>query len=230
MDIVSAEELGYLFALLELNAGLAGTTTSRSARFIDGEDARTFVRRPGENWEMKAVDASSRLNGGVMSCSSNTPSSFVTTTPFERGTHQGVVCDGCFEENIGTRFKCATCDDFNMCIRCDLDTHTHDTWRISEARVIIREVQCKKEEPEEAAAEETSVPVPAKPTGEAVFQRARQEALAGVNARGPWDVAGEALVPKVKWEKSEVTATSASYFRGKTVVIGESELKRDQQV
>ena len=104
----------------------------------------------------------------------------------------------------------------------------------SEARVIIREVQCKKEEPEEAAAEEaaeeTAVPVPAKPTGEAVFQRARREALAGVNARGPWDVAGEALVPKAKWDKSEVTATSASYFRGKTVVIGESELKRDQQV
>ena len=79
-------------------------------------------------------------------------------------------------------------------------------------------------------AEETAVPVPAKPTGEAVFQRARREALAGVNARGPWDVAGEALVPKAKWDKSEVTATSASYFRGKTVVIGESELKRDQQV
>ena len=133
---MDTEDLGLPVGLIALKAAkkLAendGTTTSRSTPFIDGEDARTFVRRPGKNWEMKAVDASSRLNGGVMSCSSNTPSSFVTTTPFERGTHQGVVCDGCFEENIGTRFKYATCDDFNMCIRCDLDTHTHDTWRIS---------------------------------------------------------------------------------------------------
>ncbi|KAJ9445575.1 tubulin cofactor C domain-containing protein RP2, partial [Diplonema papillatum] len=77
-----------------------------------------------------------------------------------------------------------------------------------------------------------SEPPPSPPPAgaEPLRERAVRQALAGEDMAGPWDVAGTALPTSKRWERSEVTATAASFFRGKTVVIPESEAKKGQQV
>ena len=63
-----------------------------------------------------------------------------------------------------------------------------------------------------------------------LFQRAVAAAIGGEEMVGPWEVEGESLPTKAKWDKSQVTACSATFFRGKTVVIPASEEKEEQQV
>eukprot|EP01061_Rhynchopus_euleeides_P045104 TRINITY_DN798_c0_g1_i1.p1 TRINITY_DN798_c0_g1~~TRINITY_DN798_c0_g1_i1.p1 ORF type:complete len:823 (+),score=248.32 TRINITY_DN798_c0_g1_i1:282-2471(+) len=100
------------------------------------------------------------------------------------------------------------------------------------AQVVIKEIQCKKTAPEPEVPEAPEKPEggTSSPAGESVYGRARREALEGVNPSGPWDVAGVALPPQKRWEKSEVTATGVSFFKGKTVVVPDSDVKREQQV
>eukprot|EP01059_Diplonema_ambulator_P012824 TRINITY_DN232_c0_g1_i2.p1 TRINITY_DN232_c0_g1~~TRINITY_DN232_c0_g1_i2.p1 ORF type:complete len:1564 (+),score=452.99 TRINITY_DN232_c0_g1_i2:439-5130(+) len=82
----------------------------------------------------------------------------------------------------------------------------------------------KVKKPESVHADPTADPsVP-------LWRTAVQAALSGEDMKGPWDVAGENLPPPHKWYKSEVTPTSATFFKGRTTVIPDSETKRGQQV
>ena len=97
----------------------------------------------------------------------------------------------------------------------------------------IREVQCKKTPevpvPEPSVKEEIAA-APTPSDTRPLFQRAVAAAIGGEEMVGPWEVEGESLPTKAKWDKSQVTACSATFFRGKTVVIPASEEKEEQQV
>ena len=53
---------------------------------------------------------------------------------YDGSVHLSVICDGCNSQPVlGLRFKCRTCDDFDLCESCyKTTTHEHDFIRISE--------------------------------------------------------------------------------------------------
>eukprot|EP01063_Lacrimia_lanifica_P003718 TRINITY_DN12009_c0_g2_i2.p1 TRINITY_DN12009_c0_g2~~TRINITY_DN12009_c0_g2_i2.p1 ORF type:complete len:483 (+),score=126.15 TRINITY_DN12009_c0_g2_i2:59-1507(+) len=81
-----------------------------------------------------------------------------------------------------------------------------------------------------AAPASTATPVDPVDPALPLFRRAALEAARALPLAGPWDVAGEAIPTKKRWEKAEVTPCSATFYRGKTVVIPASETKKQQQV
>lgn len=50
-----------------------------------------------------------------------------TNPTSETIVHQGVVCDGCNEQNIqGVRYKCSNCPDYDLCQTCEQKGNIHE--------------------------------------------------------------------------------------------------------
>ena len=57
----------------------------------------------------------------------------------EFGCHHGVICDACSKENIfGYRYKCAICEDYDLCSNCFEDRKQSGDHRINHPLFLIR--------------------------------------------------------------------------------------------
>eukprot|EP01063_Lacrimia_lanifica_P003715 TRINITY_DN12009_c0_g1_i1.p1 TRINITY_DN12009_c0_g1~~TRINITY_DN12009_c0_g1_i1.p1 ORF type:complete len:1615 (+),score=578.52 TRINITY_DN12009_c0_g1_i1:65-4909(+) len=93
----------------------------------------------------------------------------------------------------------------------------------------IEDVFACEQEPEPVLEEKAPQAAPAA-SSLPLHKEAAAQALRSDPLSGPWDVPGTAMPTKKKWEKAEVTPTGVSFYRGKTVVIPESDAKKGQQV
>jgi hypothetical protein len=59
--------------------------------------------------------------------------------------HRGVICDGCNGPIIGARYKCAICEDFDYCEKCEEKSnsgHGHPLLKINRPEMCPTDIKC----------------------------------------------------------------------------------------